>query len=54
VREAQAGDSSDLQGPDLDAAMAMLAGAVHHRDGPPRQAGELAVQGRLVGLDDQR
>jgi hypothetical protein len=33
--------------------MAMLAGAVHHRDLPPRQPGQLGVQGRLVGHDDQ-
>jgi hypothetical protein len=54
VGEAQAGDGRDLQGPDLDAAVGVLAGAVHHRDLPPRQPGELGVQGWLVGLDDQQ
>jgi hypothetical protein len=32
----------------------MVAGAVHHRDLPPRQPGQLRVQTRLVGLDDQQ
>jgi DNA-binding CsgD family transcriptional regulator len=32
----------------------MVAGAVHDRDLPPRQPGELGVQGWLVGLDDQQ
>jgi hypothetical protein len=32
----------------------MVAGAVHHRDLPPRQPGQLGVQSRLVGLDDQQ
>jgi hypothetical protein len=54
VREPQAGDGGNLQGPDLDAAMGVLAGAIHHRDLPPRQPGELGVQGWLVGLDDQQ
>jgi hypothetical protein len=54
VREAQAGDGGDLQGPQLDAAVAMVAGAVHDRDLPPPQPGQLGVQGRLVGLDDQQ
>jgi hypothetical protein len=54
VGKAQAGDGGDLQGSDLDAAVAMLAGAVHHRDLPPRQPGQLGVQRRLVGLDDQQ
>ena len=52
--EAQAGDGGDLQGPQLDAPVAMVAGAVHHRDLPPRQPGELGVQTGLVGLDDQQ
>jgi hypothetical protein len=43
-----------FEGPDLDAAMGVLAGAVHHRELPPRQPGELGVQGWLVGLDDQQ
>ena len=34
VREAQAGDGGDLQGPDLNAAVALVAGAVH----PPGSA----------------
>jgi hypothetical protein len=50
----QAGDGGDLQGSDLDAAAAVVAGAVQHRDLPPRQPGQLVVQGRLVGLDDQQ
>jgi hypothetical protein len=54
VREAQADDGGDLQRPDLDAAVAMIAGAVHRRDLPPRQLGELGVQAGLVGLDDQQ
>jgi hypothetical protein len=54
VREVQAGDGGDLQGPKLDAAVGVLAGAVHHRDLPPRQADELGVQTGLVGLDDQQ
>jgi len=54
VRKAQPGDGGDLQGPQLDAAVALVAGAVHDRDGPPRQPGQLAVQGWLVGLDDQQ
>jgi hypothetical protein len=52
--EAQAGDGGDLQGPDLDPPVAMVAGAVHDRDLVPRQPGELGVQGWLVGLDDQQ
>jgi hypothetical protein len=54
VREPQAGDGGDLQGPQLDAAMGVLAGAVQHRDLPPRQPDQLGVQGWLVGLDDQQ
>jgi hypothetical protein len=54
MREAQAGDGRDLQGPELDAAVAMVAGAVHDRDLPPRQPGQLGVQRGLVGLDDQQ
>jgi hypothetical protein len=34
--------------------MAMVAGAVHDRDLPPWQPGQLRVQGRLVGLDDHQ
>jgi hypothetical protein len=34
--------------------MAVVAGAVQHRDLPPRQPGQLIVQTRLVGLDDQQ
>jgi hypothetical protein len=45
VREAQAGDGGDLQGPKLDAVVAMVAGAVHHRNLPPRRPGELGVRG---------
>jgi hypothetical protein len=54
VREPQGGDGGDLQGPDLDAAMGVVEGAVQHRDLPPRQPGELGVQGWLVGPDDQQ
>ena len=32
----------------------MIAGAVHDRDGPPRQPGELGGQTGLVGLGDQQ
>jgi hypothetical protein len=42
--KAQAGDGGDLQGTDLDAAVTMVAGAVHHRDRLPRQPGQLGVQ----------
>jgi hypothetical protein len=52
--EAQAGDGRDLQGPDLDAAVAVITGAVHDWDLAPRQSGELGVQAWLVGLDDQQ
>jgi hypothetical protein len=45
VGKAQAGDGGDLQGPQLDAPVAMVAGAVHDWDLPPRQPGELGVQG---------
>jgi hypothetical protein len=34
--------------------MAVVAGAVHDRDLPPRQPGQLGVQRGLVGLDDQQ
>jgi hypothetical protein len=54
VGEAQPGDGGDLQGAELDAAVAMVAGAVHHRDLPPRQPDQLGVEGGLVGLDDQQ
>jgi hypothetical protein len=54
VREAQAGDGGDLQGADLDPPVAMVAGAIHDWDLPPRQPGQLSVQTRLVGLDDQQ
>jgi hypothetical protein len=34
--------------------MGVLAGAIHDRDLPPRQPGELGMQGWLVCLDDQQ
>jgi hypothetical protein len=53
VGEVQAGDGGDLQAAGLDPAVAAVAGVVGDRDLVPGQELELAVQGGLVGLDDQ-
>jgi hypothetical protein len=50
VGEAQAGDGGDLEGAHLDAAVALVAGAVQDRDIAPWQRGQLRVQRRLVAL----
>jgi hypothetical protein len=54
VGEVQAGDGGDLQAADLGAAVTAVAGAVGERDRTPRQAGQLAAEAGLVGLDDQQ
>ena len=50
--EAQPGDFTDLQTTDLVAAVAAFAGVVGNGNLPPGQGFELAVQLRLVALDD--
>ena len=42
-----------LEGTQLDAAVAAVAGAVQHGDMVPGQGGQLVVQRGLVGLHDQ-
>jgi hypothetical protein len=43
-----------LEGAQLDAAVAAVAGPVQDRDAMPGQAGAALQQGGLVGLDDNR
>jgi len=43
-----------LEGAELDAAVALVAGAVQHGDVAPGQRGQLCLQARLVALDDEQ
>jgi hypothetical protein len=52
VREAEVADRDGLEGADLDAAVATVAGAVGDRDVVPGQDGAAFQEGGLVGLDD--
>jgi hypothetical protein len=54
VGEAQASDGGDLETAELHAGVPAVAGVVHDEDVAPRHGGELVVQRRLVGLDDQQ
>jgi hypothetical protein len=53
VGEVQPSHGGDLQAAEFHAVVAAVAGVVLGWDVWPGQAGELVVQGRLVGLDDQ-
>jgi hypothetical protein len=53
VGEVQASHGGDLQAADLHAVVAAVAGVVLGWDVAPRQGGQLAMQGGLVGLYDQ-
>ena len=52
--EAEAVDADGLEGADLDAAVAAVAGAVQHRDAMPGQALAARQQRGLVGLDTEQ
>ena len=47
-------DGDDLEGAVLDAAVRLVAGAIHDRDVVPRQALAAGQQGGLVGLDGEQ
>jgi hypothetical protein len=53
VGEVQASHGGDLQAADLHAVVAAVAGVILGWDVAPRQGGQLAMQGGLVGLYDQ-
>src|SRR4029453_15817374 len=54
VREPQVVDGDDLEGTQLDAAVAAVAGAVQHGDVVPGQGGAAVQQRGLVGLDGEQ
>jgi hypothetical protein len=54
VRKAEVVDRDHLEGAQLDAAMAAVAGAIQHGHALPGQVLAAVQQGRLVGLDDQQ
>jgi hypothetical protein len=54
VREAEVVDGDGLDGTQLDAAVAAVAGAVGHGHAVPGQAGAAVQQRGLVGLDDEQ
>jgi hypothetical protein len=54
VGEAEVVDADGLEGADLDAAVAAVAGAVQLRHAMPGQALAAGQQGRLVGLDREQ
>ena len=54
VREPEVVDGDGLEGAQLDAAVAAVAGAVQDGDAMPGQAGASVQQRGLVGLDDNR
>src|SRR6266508_6147243 len=54
VREPEPVDGDGLEGAELDAAVAAVAGAVQHRHAMPGQAGAAVQQHRLIGLDGEQ
>jgi hypothetical protein len=54
VGEVQASDGGDLQAAQFHPVVAAVAGTVGDGDLAPGEAGELVVEGGLVGLDDQQ
>jgi hypothetical protein len=54
VRGAEVADRDGLEGADLDAAVAAVAGAVGDGDVVPGQSGAAFQEGGLVGLDDKQ
>ena len=54
VGEVQASDGGDLQAAEFHPVVAAVAGTVGDGDLAPGEAGELVVEGGLVGLDDQQ
>ena len=54
VREPEAVDGDGLEGAQLDAAVAAVAGAVQDGDAMPGQTGAAVQQHRLIGLDDKQ